>query len=167
MSEFKYNVGDKVVDLSSFSLWNNSFHFAKFESSFIKTVTSATAEFFSVSNYDVTQPMNFDSYNDQYIFKQSDGSCREYTYTIDNHLYHFVHDHARIVAHIKRHIAEAFAKANDDDAKEIASLEGQIRWLQTRIDKIKAGERAAVSGSVPQREFLQNREQFILTSLGL
>lgn len=167
MESFKYNVGDKVVNLSSFDLWDNSFHFAKFESSFIQTVTSATAEFFSVTKYDVTKPMNFDSHNDRFIFNQKDGSCRDYAYKIDNHLYHFVHDHARIVAHIKKHIAEAFAKANDDDAREIASLEAQIRSLQARIDNIKAGGRAAVSGDVPQHQFLKNREKFIMNSLGI
>lgn len=167
MADFKYNVGDKVIDLSSLSLWNNSIHFAQFESKFIQTVTSATEEYFSVSSYDVTKPMNYDSHNDRYIFKQKDGSCRDYAYTIDNHLYHFVHDHDRIVAFVKKKIAEAFTKANEDDAKEIASLEAQIRSIQARIDKIKAGGREAVTGQVPQHEFLQNREKFILTSLGL
>jgi len=167
MSEFRYNVGDKVIDLSQLSLWNNSFHFSQFENSFVKTVTSATAEHFSVTKYDVTKPMNYDAHNDRFIFNQKDGSCRDYTYTIDNHLYHFVHDHDRVVSFVKKKIAEAFAKAKEDDDKEIASLEAQIRSLQARIEKIKAGGREAITGKVPQREFLQNREQFILTSLGL
>jgi hypothetical protein len=36
MSEFRYNVGDKVIDLSELSLWNNSIHFSQFENSFFK-----------------------------------------------------------------------------------------------------------------------------------
>lgn len=167
MKVFKYNVGDKVIDLSSLSLWNNSSHFSQFENGFVKTVTSATAEHFSVTSYDVTKPMNYDAHNDRFIFNQKDGSCRDYTHSIDNHLYHFVHDHERVVAFVKKKIAEAFAKANEDDEKEIASLEAQIRSLQARIEKIKAGGREAVFGKVPQQEFLQNREKFILTSLGL
>lgn len=167
MSEFKYNVGDKVINLSDLSLWDNSFHFSQFESQFIQTVTSATAEHFSVTRYDVTKPMNYDSHNDRFIFNQKDGKCRDYTYNIDNSLYHFIHDHDRVVAFVKKKIAEAFAKANEEDAKEIASLEAQIRSLQARIDTIKAGGRAAISGKIPQHEFLQNRENFILTSLGL
>lgn len=70
MSEFKYNVGDKVISLYDLSLWDNSIHFEKFKASFIKTVTSANAEYFSVTAYDVNQPMNYDSLNDRHIFKQ-------------------------------------------------------------------------------------------------
>lgn len=167
MSEFKYNVGDKVISLYDLSLWDNSIHFEKFKASFIKTVTSANAEYFSVTAYDVNQPMNYDSLNDRHIFKQKDGSCRDYTYTVDNHLYHFVHDHDRIVAFIKKKIAEAFDKAQSEDDKEIASLEDQIRRLQARLDVVKAGGRAAVSRPFPQRQFLKDQEAFILTSLGL
>lgn len=167
MNEFRYNVGDKVINLSSLSLWDNSIHFAKFQESFIKTVTSATEKYFSVTSFDVTQPMDYDSLSYRHIFKQKDGSCLDYTHTIDNHLYHFVHDHDRIVKFLKNKIVEAFDKALTEDNKEIAILEDQIRSLQNRVAVIKSGGRPSVSRLIPQRQFLKNQEEFILKSLGI
>jgi len=167
MSNFKYNVGDKVINLSELSLWDNSIHFEQFKNSFIKTVTSATADHFSVTAYDVNQRMTYNSLNDRHIFNQKDGSCRDYTYSIDNTLYHFVHDHDRIVAFVKKKIAESFDKAQADDDKEIASLEAQIERLQARLEHIKAGGRSAISRPFPQRQFLKDQEKFIMNSLGI
>lgn len=167
MANFRYNVGDKVIDLSELSLWDNTMHFSKFEKSLIKVVTFASEEYFSVTSFDVTKPMNFEPRNNQYMFHQKDGKCREYTYSIDNSLYHFVHDHQRVVAFIKKKMADSFEKAATTDAKEIAALESEIRRLQAKIESIKAGNRPAVFGPVPQRQFLKDRETFILNSLGV
>lgn len=167
MESFKYNVGDKVINLSSLSLWDNSINFEQFKNSFIKTVTSANEKYFSVTAYNVDNFINFDRMNDQYVFNQKDGSRREPSYTIDTHLYHFVHDHDRIVAFVKKKIAESFDKAQADDDKEIASLEEQISRLQARVDMIKAGNRPSISRSFPQRQFLKDQEIFIMKSLGI
>lgn len=167
MSQFRYNVGDKVIDLSNISLWDNTIHFGQFESSLIKVVTFASEEYFSVTSFDVTQPMSYMPYNNQYMFYQKDGTCRDYMPTRDNTLYHFVHDHERVVTFIKKKIAAAFEKATSEDEKEISNLESEIRRLQAKIDTIKAGGRKAITGPVPQRQFLQDRQDFILNKLGL
>lgn len=167
MTQFKYNVGDKVIDLSNLSLWDNTMHFGQFENSLIKVVTFASEEYFSVTSFDVTQPMSYMPCNNQYMFYQKDGKCRDYVPSRDNSLYHFVHDHQRVVDFIKKKIATAFEKSAADDAKEIDSLEHEIRRLQAKIENIKAGGRPAITGTVPQRQFLENRQETILKKLGL
>ena len=157
MSNFNFNVGDKVINLKDLSLWDNVYHFDKFEHSIISTVSSANERYFSISNFDVQNKMDFYGSDTSYVYLQKDGSWLSYHPTWITKLYHFDRDRDIVIAHLKKLFTEAMYTADNNDLKEIASLEAQISNLQKRIDSIKAGLRPSIKGDLPQKDFLNAR----------
>jgi len=165
MDKFNFNVGDKVINLSELSLWDNVFHFEKFENHFICTVTHANERYFSISFFDVNQKKNFCGSDLHHVYCQEDGKWCDYDPSSITRLYHFERDKDKVIAHMNKLFDEALKKSDDEDAKEIQSLENQIQFLQSRIQLIKDGKRPSIKPAVAQKEFLAERQQFILSKL--
>lgn len=165
MSEFNFNVGDKVINLSELSLWDNVYHFEKFENNFIRTVTSANERYFSIDSFDVNQNKYFFDYDRYHVYCQEDGKWCDYNPTSITTLYHFERDKDKVIAHLNKLFSDALQKSDDEDAKEIQSLESQIRFLQSRVQLIKDGKRPSIKPAIAQKDFLAERQQVILSLL--
>ncbi len=166
MTNFNFNVGDKVICLTELSLWNNVFHFKKFEDHFIKTVAHANERYFSLG-YDINENASRFEYERQYFYNQHDGSWCDYSLNphVITKLYHLERDRGIITAHMNKLFDIAFKEAEKADNSEIEKIELEIKRLQAKVQAIKDGKRPSIEPTISQRDFLNYRKNNILKQL--
>lgn len=119
MKEYKFNKGDKVIELQ-LTYFDNPYHF---ESSVVeRTVIDANYLFFTIANED--------------DFNQKNGEC---TWR-PGKVYHKEKDKQLIFEEIERAVKKYDEDRQREDNKRITELESKIQEYQDEINKIKEGK---------------------------
>lgn len=142
----KFNLGDIVIDLSNVELWDNIYHFEKFNDLLrnSKTVKHIDTTFGNGGFFTTDENVDLSSYEDRtdlrksmVIYQLKDGK----NLSSFNPVYNWTTNRKGIEAFLKKKFDAALQRCDEEDAAEIEDLERQIEVLKKRIEKIKKGDR--------------------------
>lgn len=162
----RFNIGDIVVNLENITLWDNVYHFEQFIRTFKnkEVVTQLfNGRFATLDSFDITKYEDRENFKNQYhIYHQNGGA----SVSGFKQMYNWTTNEKNIRAHFNKLFAEAIKKCDEEDEKEIAKLEEQIRHAQEKIAAIKAGKRTvSFNSKINEREFVNSRMEEINAAL--
>lgn len=162
-----FQVGDKVVDIESLSLWDNVYHWKNtLRGMRVQVVTQVSEMVFTcLPDFQDIERFPFgDKHRDNshLVYQQKNGV------PWDGHprsqMVNITRNKANLITYLEKKFQERFKKCDEDDASEIQKLEGEIRALQNRIDAVKAGKRpVSFERSIVERDFLTERRDAIMS----
>jgi hypothetical protein len=127
----KFNIGDKVVTISTSNYYGNEFHYDKIVTAHY--VSDANDEIFTIDGTKITENLQRHRKYSQkhgYDFSQ----CQ-----LAQKCYHTIKDRDEIDNIISKYRSEFIESEKEEIDKAIEKYENQIKTLQNKINKLKSG----------------------------
>lgn len=149
MNNQKFNIGDKVIDLSFLTYLDNQFWNKKYiNDHLIKVVQVTKGNLFSFTDNEIPE---FIAGSNEYKYYKQNGMCL--SYHPDAKVYHVEKDAQEIDSIIAKAIKECEAKNKIEEERQIQSIQQQINSLNQKMGKLinqQTPPREALSWSMDQ-----------------